>query len=125
MRILLRYREFASRSRATDSLLERLGLKVTILPVEDKFLVVGKKESVEEAVEVIRLLSNGLEAPSSSRKYDFQIMPASEGAFDTIRQVLAELKIEATAFSFGDNVILVGYDEDLESAAKVVNSINE
>lgn len=108
-----------------DSLLERLGLKVTILPVEDKFLVVGKKESVEEAVELIRLLSNGLEAPSSSRKYDFQIMPASEGAFDTIRQVLAELKIEATALSFGDNVILVGYDEDLESAAKVVNSINE
>ncbi len=87
-------------------------LKVTILPVEDKFLVVGKKESVEEAVEVIRLLSNGLEAPSSSRKYDFQIMPASEGAFDTIRQVLAELKIEATALSFGDNVILVGYDDE-------------
>ncbi|RAM61231.1 type II secretory pathway, component HofQ, partial [Mesotoga sp. SC_3PWM13N19] len=108
-----------------DTLLERLGLKVTILPVGDKHLVVGMKESVEKTVELIKMLRNGLEAPLTSRKYDYIIMPASEGTFETIRQVLSELKIDATALSFGSNVIIVGYGEDLESAAAVVVSINE
>jgi len=108
-----------------DTLLERLGLKVTILPVGDKHLVVGMKENVEKTVELIKMLRNGLEAPEASRKYDYIIMPASEGTFETIRQVLSELKIDATALSFGSNVIIVGYGEDLESAADVVISINE
>ena len=108
-----------------DTLLERLGLKVTILPVGDKHLVVGTKESVEKTVELIKMLRNGLEAPLTSRKYDYIIMPASEGTFETIRQVLSELKIDATALSFGSNVIIVGYGEDLENAASVVKSIND
>ncbi len=108
-----------------DTLLERLGLKVTILPVENKYLVVGIKESVEKTVELIKMLRSDVEAPVSSRKYEYLIMPANEGSFETIRQVLSELKIDATALSFGSNVILVGYGEDLEDAASVVNSINE
>ncbi|PZC52685.1 type II secretory pathway, component HofQ [Mesotoga sp. TolDC] len=108
-----------------DTLLDRLGLKVTILPVENKHLIVGIKESVEKTVELIKMLRSDVEAPLSSRKYDYLIMPANEGSFETIRQVLSELKIDATALSFGSNVILVGYGEDLEDAASVVNSINE
>lgn len=108
-----------------DTLLDRLGLRVTILPVENKYLIVGIKESVEKTVELIKMFRSDVEAPVSSRKYDYLIMPANEGSFETIRQVLSELKIDATALSFGSNVILVGYGEDLEDAASVVNSINE
>jgi len=108
-----------------DTLLERLGLKVTILPIEDRYLVVGKRESVTRTVDLIQMLRRDVESPLASREYEYTILEAGSQILETVRQVLEEMKIDVTVIGYGNNMIIVGYREALDSAVNIISSISD
>ncbi|MBP8660196.1 MAG: type II and III secretion system protein, partial [Mesotoga sp.] len=107
------------------TLLERLGLKVTILPIEDRYLVVGKKESVTRTVDLIQMLRRDVESPVASREYEYTILEAGSQVLEIVRQVLEEMKIAVTVIGYGNNMIIVGYREAIDSAVDIISSISD
>jgi len=107
------------------TLLERLGLKVTILPIEDRYLVVGKKESVTRTVDLIQMLRRDVESPVASREYEYTILEVGSQVLEIVRQVLEEMKIAVTVIGYGNNMIIVGYREAIDSAVDIISSISD
>ncbi|HNS36104.1 MAG TPA: type II secretory pathway, component HofQ, partial [Mesotoga sp.] len=100
-------------------------LKVTILPIEDRYLVVGKKESVTRTVDLIQMLRRDVESPVASREYEYTILEVGSQVLEIVRQVLEEMKIAVTVIGYGNNMIIVGYREAIDSAVDIISSISD
>ncbi|MDI9368040.1 MAG: type II secretory pathway, component HofQ, partial [Thermotogota bacterium] len=107
-----------------DTLLERLGLKVTILPIEDRYLVVGKRESVEKASQFISTLKAGMQ-PAVEEPQVFEFVEIEAQYIDSLERTLEELKVKVQLIQIGNNVVMIGSSKDLEAGRELLAPIAE
>ncbi|MCB1222862.1 MAG: type II secretory pathway, component HofQ, partial [Mesotoga sp.] len=109
-----------------ELLLQRLGIAVTIVPVDNQFMIVGSKVNVEKASRLVRQLSSGLpvqgEVSESETVYEYRFIDIPYSEVQGISDLLDKLNLSVEFVNTPSGVAIVATEDRLKEAMVVIDS---
>ncbi|AKI97925.1 hypothetical protein [Kosmotoga pacifica] len=110
------------------SLFESLGINVNIMPVDNRYIIVGTRDNVLRAQQMLKQIQSGYEKTGVATQteeegmlYEFVDIP--EDTLDDFQSILDKLGISVELIKSPTGVLVIGYSDAVDRALETIDKI--
>ncbi|WP_153019709.1 hypothetical protein, partial [Kosmotoga arenicorallina] len=110
-------------------LFDNLGISVNILPVENKYIIVGSRDNVLKAQSLLNQIQSGYAKTSSATQTAqqsmlYEFVDISEDSISDFQSILNKLGISVELVKSPTGILAIGFPDALDRARSTINDIS-